>query len=180
MAGDLSSPSPASAELHAGVRRRLASIRQRYTSGRRRLVEAVAGAGRPLTVSEIVRGCPTLPPSTAYRNLAVLEQATVVRRVLLEGEFSRFELSEELAPHHHHLACVGCGSVVDVLAPAELEASVAAVAAEVARATGFSLYSHRLDLIGRCAQCAAGPAPKPEGRVSPGSASPPAEARPRD
>ncbi|MGH7609212.1 MAG: Fur family transcriptional regulator [Candidatus Dormibacteria bacterium] len=147
-------------DLHAGVRGRLAAIRQRYTGGRQQLVEAVARAGRPVTVSEIVEGSPGLPASTAYRNLAVLEQAAVVRRLQLQGEFAHFELSEELTRHHHHLACTGCGSVVDVTAPARLEASLAELAKEVATATGFSLQSHQLDLIGLCARCAPGPSPQ--------------------
>ncbi len=149
-AGGLSGPE---SEVHAGVGKRLASIRQRYTGGRRLLVEALIHAGRPLTVTEILDVRPALPPSTAYRNLAVLEQATAVRRVQLSGEFSRYELSEELTRHHHHLVCVDCGSVVDVTAPARLEDDVTVAAKEVAAATGFRLESHRLDLIGHCQAC---------------------------
>ena len=145
-------PGPES-EVHVGVGRRLTSIHQRYTGGRRVLVEALMRAGRPLTVAEIVDCRPALPPSTAYRNLAVLEQATVVRRVQLSGEFARYELSEELTRHHHHLVCVDCGSVVDVTAPAGLEADVTSAAKEVAAAAGFRLESHRLDLIGHCQTC---------------------------
>ncbi|MGH7639648.1 MAG: Fur family transcriptional regulator [Candidatus Dormibacteria bacterium] len=148
-------PAPAATEpeLHSGVARRLTSIRQRYTRGRRLLVDALSRAGRPLTVTEIVDERRELPPSTAYRNLAVLEQAAVVRRVQLSGEFARYELSEELTSHHHHLVCVDCGSVVDVTAPARLEEDVASTARELARAAGFRLESHRLDLIGRCREC---------------------------
>ena len=50
-AGGLSGPE---SEVHAGVGKRLASIRQRYTGGRRLLVEALIHAGRPLTVTEIL------------------------------------------------------------------------------------------------------------------------------
>ncbi|MGH7666099.1 MAG: Fur family transcriptional regulator [Candidatus Dormibacteria bacterium] len=139
--------------LHVGVGSRLAGIRQRYTSGRRLLVERLLRAGRPLTVTEIVDVGPDLPPSTTYRNLAVLEQAAVVRRVQLTGEFARYELSEELTRHHHHLVCIDCGSVVDVTAPARLEADVRAAAREVASASGFRLESHRLDLVGHCRSC---------------------------
>lgn len=146
-------PSGPESDVHVGVGKRLALIRQRYTGGRRLLVEALIRAGRPLTVTEIVDVRPALPPSTAYRNLAVLEQATVVRRVQLSGEFARYELSEELTHHHHHLVCVDCGSVVDVNAPAGLEADVAATAKELAKAAGFRLESHRLDLIGHCRTC---------------------------
>jgi len=155
-------PSRAEAELHRGVGQRVAAIRQRYTGGRRLLVLALLNAGRPLTVAEIVAARPDLPASTAYRNLAVLEQAEVVRRVQLSGEFARYELSEELTRHHHHLVCVTCGSVVDVNAPPELEVDLGKAAKEMASAAGFGLESHRLDLIGHCRACSAA-VQRPEG-----------------
>ncbi|HEY6537875.1 MAG TPA: transcriptional repressor [Candidatus Dormibacteraeota bacterium] len=139
--------------IDLNVARRLEAIRQRYTRGRRLLVDSLLRARRPLTVTEIVSGGSELPASSAYRNLAILEQAAVVRRVQLSGEFARYELSEELTSHHHHLVCVDCGSVVDVNPPPLLEANVSATAKEVAAATGFRLESHRLDLIGHCQAC---------------------------
>ena len=36
-----------------------------------------------------------MPQSSAYRNLAVLEQAGVIRRVITDDDFARFELDED-------------------------------------------------------------------------------------
>ena len=55
--------------------------------------------------------------------------------------------------HHHHLICTACGTVTDFTVPDALEADLAATTAEVARATGFRTEHHRLDLLGRCADC---------------------------
>ena len=68
-------------------------------------------------MTDVVSGRSAPPQSSAYRNLAVLEHAGVVRRVITEGEFARFELTEELTEHHHHLICSRCGRVEDVTVP---------------------------------------------------------------
>ncbi len=136
------------------VTARLAAVRQRYTDGRRELIEALVEAGAPLTVPELLRRCPLMPASTAYRNLAVLEQAAVVRRIQLgDGESARYELSEVLVGHHHHLVCAGCGQVVDVEASPGLERVIADSCREIASRAGFRLEGHRLDLVGRCERC---------------------------
>jgi Fe2+ or Zn2+ uptake regulation protein len=88
-----------------------------------------------------------------YRNLAVLEQAGAVHRVLTGEEYARYELAEELTEHHHHLVCRSCGMVEDVTVAPALERSMARTAAELARRAGFSGPSHRLDIVGTCRRC---------------------------
>jgi Fur family ferric uptake transcriptional regulator len=78
----------------------------------------------------------------------------VVRRVVTNEEFTRFELDEELTEHHHHLICSNCGAVDDVSIASELERSVERALNRVARRTGFTAVSHRLDLMGTCRNCA--------------------------
>jgi Fe2+ or Zn2+ uptake regulation protein len=140
-------------ELHATVATRLRRVGQRYTTGRRALIEAIVDAERPVTTAELVAAKPTLPQSTTYRSLALLEQAGVVHRVVGTDEYTRFELSEELGGHHHHLVCVSCGGVEDFTPPARFEKSVATVIDAVSEAAGFRVETHRLDLLGTCAAC---------------------------
>jgi Fe2+ or Zn2+ uptake regulation protein len=137
-------------DLHPAIAARLVDDGQRYTSGRRKLVEVLVGAGRPLTAAEVlIEG--DLAQSSAYRNLAVLESCGVVHRVAGSDEFARFELAEDLTDHHHHhLICTSCGSVADFTAPDGLERSLEALIAETA---GFQADHHRLDLFGRCSAC---------------------------
>jgi Fe2+ or Zn2+ uptake regulation protein len=140
-------------DLHAAVDERLRAIGQRYTPKRRALVAALLGARNPVAVPELARGR-TMPQSSLYRNLAVLEQAGAVHRVVTQEEFTRYELAEELTHHHHHLVCRNCGTVEDVAVPASLERQVQRSLADVEDRTGFSAVSHRLDLIGICRNCA--------------------------
>jgi Fe2+ or Zn2+ uptake regulation protein len=84
----------------------------------------------------------------------VLEQADVVRRVITEGDFARFELDEGLTEHHHHLVCSNCGKVEDVAIPADVERSLGRSLDRLAKGAGFASVGHRLDLIGRCRGCA--------------------------
>jgi Fur family ferric uptake transcriptional regulator len=141
-------------DLHETAQGRLLTIGQRYTSGRRALVDLLASAGRPLSIPDILGSDNSVPQSSVYRNLTVLEQAGVVRKVQGGDDFSRFELAEDLTRHHHHLVCVSCGSVDDYTVPPQFERTMAVTLDEVAAETGFRAQFHRLDLVGVCARCA--------------------------
>ena len=141
-------------DVHAAAAARLKRADQRYTGGRRELVEVLAAAGRPLAIPDVLAARPGLPQSSVYRNLAVLEQAGAVRRVTGADDFARYELAEDLTEHHHHLFCKSCGSVTDVTLSAPFERAVGQAIAEVAEQTGFRPEVHSLDLVGVCAACA--------------------------
>jgi Fur family transcriptional regulator, ferric uptake regulator len=142
-----------STDLHVTATARLRAVGQRYTPSRRLLVRILAEAGRPLTTGEVQDVGGRLPQSSVYRNLAVLEQAGVVRRVTAGDGVVRYEPAEDLTEHHHHLVCTACGSVVDVTLLPAVERRLDKAVDEVAARTGFEVHSHRLDLIGRCADC---------------------------
>lgn len=142
--------------LHDAVELRLAAFDQRYTPMRRTLVDVLAVAGRPLTVPEILDLVPELPQSSAYRNVTILIDAGVARRVASTGDHWRVELAEEIAGHHHHLVCAACGAVEDVEAPAVLERALGETARAIAAGRGFEVHEHRLDLLGVCAGCRTG------------------------
>jgi len=143
-------------DVETTVASRLRHLGQRFTHGRRALVEALAKADRPVTTEEILRLEPRLPLSSTYRNLAILQQAGVVHRVSTDHEFARFELAEDLTDrHHHHLVCESCGTIADVEIPARLDRSVRGALDDLARTAGFHVASHRVDAFGLCARCAA-------------------------
>jgi len=139
--------------LHEVVEDRLRRADQRYTSGRRAIIELLVGAGYPVSIGDIADRLPDMPRSSAYRHLVDLQVAGVVRRVAANDEFARYELAEELTEHHHHLLCTGCGKIVDVTPTPAFEDTVAATVRLLASAEGFLAQSHRLDILGLCADC---------------------------
>ncbi len=144
---------PMDDDLHRVVEHRLRRIDQRYTSGRRAIVDLLVTAGHPVSIADIAENLPDLPRSSAYRHLVDLHAAGLVRRVTANDEFTRYELAEDLTEHHHHLLCVNCGKVADVTLPAEFEQEVGTAIGRLAQAAGFQAHSHRLDVLGLCADC---------------------------
>jgi Fe2+ or Zn2+ uptake regulation protein len=149
-------PLPAHAEedsLHELVEIRLRRSDQRYTSGRRAMVELLTSLGHPVSISDIAARLPEVPRSSAYRHLVDLQSAGVVRRIAANDEFARFELAEDLTEHHHHLLCTVCGRVIDVTPTPAFERTVAKMVLELAAQQDFQPTSHALDVIGHCADC---------------------------
>lgn len=140
-------------DLHNTIRDRLARTRQRYTRGRLDLVEVLVALGRPVTLPELVEAGAAASQSSLYRNLAILEQCGVVRRVASVDDVARYELDEDLTHHHHHLVCQDCGRIDDVVLPDRLEASLHKAAESAGAAHGYELADHRLELVGRCGDC---------------------------
>jgi Fe2+ or Zn2+ uptake regulation protein len=141
-------------ELHDAAASRLRAADQRYTTGRRRLVELLADAPRPATIPELLGRAPSLAQSSAYRNLVVLEEAGVAHRIVTSDERSRYELAEDLMGHHHHLICTSCGRVDDFTVSTRMERSLESALTRAVAGTGFHPATHRLDVIGTCATCA--------------------------
>jgi len=140
-------------ELHDVVEDRLRRVDQRYTAGRRAIIDLLVAVGHPVSIGDIADRLPELPRSSAYRHLLDLQTAGVVRRVAANDEFARFELAEDLTEHHHHLLCLHCGKVTDVTPTAAFERNVTRTVDQLAAAQGFTPQSHRLDVLGLCADC---------------------------
>ena len=125
-----------------------------YTKGRRELVELLAGIRRPATIYELLDARPRLTQSSVYRNLAMLEAAGVVQKVVSTDDRARFELAEDMIGHHHHLICVSCGRVDDFVVSPRTERTLDAALSKAIGDTGFRAAGHRLDVVGTCALCA--------------------------
>lgn len=140
-------------ELDDEVAALLGDADQRYTSSRRRLIVALQAGDGPLTITQIVAADSSLPQSTVYRNLTILEEAGVVTRIVTSDDFARYELAEKLTGHHHHLICSSCGDVVDFSLDASVESTLDKALHAAAEQAGFTADSHRLDLLGSCRAC---------------------------
>ena len=126
---------------------------QRYTKGRRRLVSALQSGGGPLTITQILATDTSLPQSSVYRNLTILEEVGAVTRIITRDDFARYELAEHLTEHHHHLICSNCGDVADFSLDGRAEAGLDRALQRAADRAGFDIEAHRLDLLGTCSKC---------------------------
>ena len=140
-------------EVHDIVDEQLRRSRQRYTRGRRQLVELLLDTGRPVTIPELMELGAAQSQSSLYRNLAILEQCGAVDRLASADDVARYELTEELSEHHHHVVCSLCGRIDDVVLPPAIERALAAAAAEAHEQRGYRIDSHRLELVGTCERC---------------------------
>ena len=126
---------------------------QRYTNGRRRLVAALQSGDGPLTITQILATDTSLPQSSVYRNLTILEEVGAVTRIVTRDDFARYELAEKLTEHPHHLICSECGDVADFSLDDRTESSLDRALQRAAAAAGFDVEAHRLDLLGTCPEC---------------------------
>jgi Fur family transcriptional regulator, peroxide stress response regulator len=141
--------------LHDAVALRMASERQRYTTGRRQLIEALFHSPRPMDMAAIVREATDLPQSSAYRSLAIFTSLGITQRIAGTDESGHYELSEEfVGQHHHHALCQSCGRVVDIESSPKLERALKDAALAAGEQSGFSFDAHRIDLVGTCSACA--------------------------
>ncbi|MTV25921.1 transcriptional repressor [Nitriliruptoraceae bacterium ZYF776] len=140
-------------DVHATVDQQLRRTRQRYTLGRRQLVELLVDANRPVTIPELLDLGARQSQSSLYRNLAILEQCGAVRRLTSTDDTGRFELAEELSEHHHHLVCNTCGAIEDITLAAEVEDALHDAVETAQRDRAFEVDSHHLELVGTCGDC---------------------------
>ncbi|MFT4616502.1 MAG: Fe2+ or Zn2+ uptake regulation protein [Minisyncoccia bacterium] len=141
--------------LHDDVASLLRVGEHRYTTSRRQVISVLHTSAGPVTILDILEVDTGLAQSSVYRNLAILEEVGAVVRIVTHDDHARFELAERLTDHHHHhLICTICGSVSDFELTADTEGALNMAFAKVSRSAKFTIDSHRLDLLGSCADCA--------------------------
>ena len=145
----------AGAAVHERIEQMLRFDRRRYTRRCRELVDVLVGSSRPLSADEVTKAGEGLSISTVYRTAGILTELGAVRSVAGADGVSRFELSEALSAHHHHLLCRRCGVVFDYELPRALEEQLRAAALRVGRRAGFTGLAERFDIEGLCRKCTA-------------------------
>jgi Fur family ferric uptake transcriptional regulator len=136
------------------VRQRLAADQIRYTSGRHSLVTSIQMASGPRTAAELAQGYRMdIPVSSLYRTLAILEESDVLRKHHGPDGVGRYELSEWLTGHHHHVVCVSCGEIEDIEVPLRAEKDLTTIVATLGQQSGYRVLDHVLEVEGVCASC---------------------------
>ena len=122
----------------------------RATTGRLALLQLLRGAGKPLTIRDILKRSKgrLLNQATLYRALEGLTEAGLVARADLGTGVAHYEYGG--GTHHHHMVCRQCGVLEDVESPA-LERVLAQAASSSRRFK--SIYSHNVEWFGTCRAC---------------------------
>ena len=126
---------------------------QKYLRSTLRLHNLVFTVIFLLTINQILESDSELAQSSVYRNLAVLEQAGLVVRIVTHDDRARYELAEHILEHHHHIICTPCGEVLDFHLSQSIEEKLEESLQKIANEFGFSVDRHHLDLIGKCGKC---------------------------
>ena len=121
----------------------------RMTRQRKVILEELRMTSSHPTASKVYemvkRRLPQISLGTVYRNLEILSERGLVRKIELGNAQRRFdgETSE-----HYHVRCLNCGRVDDVaLEP------ITALEESVRRVTDYQILGHQLEFTGLCPEC---------------------------
>lgn len=96
--------------------------------------------------TEVHRRFPTTSLATVYKTLSLLKELNEVLELGFPNMGNRYD---GLKPYPHpHVVCLQCKKILDP----EL-VSMADLTEEIARTTGFTIVTHRLDFFGICPTC---------------------------
>ena len=123
---------------------------QRVTPQRLMVARVIGDLDRHVTAEvvfdEVSHRMPGVSLPTVYATLELLESIGLIHRVATERGAVIYDPRTD---QHHHLACRRCGAIVDVEAPLEAGALLAA-----ARSVGFAPDQAQVVVRGLCADCA--------------------------
>ena len=122
----------------------------RLTRIRTAMVKILFDENRPLTSSAIQTQLSSLGVeanrTTVYRELLFLLERNIVKRVQFTDHKMHYEICVE---HHHHLVCIKCNKVIEIVLGEHLEEQEK----EIYGRENFKVISHSLEFYGLCGNC---------------------------
>ena len=97
-----------------------------------------------LIYQKVRRKLPRISLGTVYRNLEILEQIGIIRKINSDGTRMRFEFSSE---EHHHIRCVKCGMIED------LKVNNTPPLDRISRESGYEVLGCDQEYYGVCPDC---------------------------
>ena len=88
---------------------------------------------------------PRLSLGTVYRNMNILIEQGLVKKIQSGSTFDRFEANMST---HYHLICETCGRIIDFEMPVQKDLNV-----QANQMTDFEVKKHRIDFFGICSSC---------------------------
>jgi Fur family ferric uptake transcriptional regulator len=127
----------------------------RLTAQRRALLEAMQEATTHLDAASLLKVArerdPNIDRATVYRTIELLKKLGMIDELdlmHLNGEKHYFEVKTQ--QDHLHLACFGCGKIIEFATPA-----FEGLKQEIAAKNEFEVQVIRLEVGGLCSLCAA-------------------------
>jgi Fur family peroxide stress response transcriptional regulator len=128
------------------IRQRFRQHRVRLTPQRAAIYGALAGTTSHPTADDLYRIVkrrhPMISRNTVYYTLGALRKSGLVGEVNLGHEGARFDANMSL---HHHLICLGCRQIQDVMDDALDRLTVSQ--------DDFQIVGHRVEFHGYCVAC---------------------------
>lgn len=124
----------------------------RLTGPRRQVADLIAARDGHFTAADLIEEARLrdlgIGRATVFRSLDLLTELEVLERIdLPNGDHAYVACEPE--QHHHHLVCDRCGRVIEVE-----DRGLGSAIDEIQRSTGWRVEMHRLELYGRCPDCA--------------------------
>jgi Fur family peroxide stress response transcriptional regulator len=88
---------------------------------------------------------PKLSLGTVYRNISILIEQGLVKRIESGSTFDRFEAN---IGNHYHLVCESCGRIQDLEMPVRKD-----LEDEARQFTDFDVQTHQIHFFGLCSEC---------------------------
>ena len=121
----------------------------RMTRQRRTIIEVLENVDTHPPADEVYemvrRRLPHISLGTVYRNLDILSEHGLIRKLELGGSQRRFDGKVK---NHYHIRCTRCGRVED--APVE---PLSKLEETLRGASDYEIVGHRLEFVGLCPRC---------------------------
>jgi len=121
----------------------------RRSRQRERILEVLQGTGTHPTASwvydRLKSEFPDLSLGTVYRNLNILVEQGLIRKIDFGSTFDRYDAN---ISQHYHFICERCGAITDLEFPIDDELN-----RKVEQAVGITPNRHRIEFYGICKQC---------------------------
>jgi Fur family peroxide stress response transcriptional regulator len=125
------------------------NLKYKRSRQRERILNLLQNTGAHPTASwvydELKGEFPDLSMGTVYRNLNILVEQGLVRKIDFGSTFDRYDANT--VPHYHFI-CERCGSITDLELPVDEELNE-----KVMSTTDFIAKRHRIEFYGTCDKC---------------------------
>ena len=123
--------------------------KNRQSKHRERILELLRSTDTHPTADwlyeQLKKEYPQLSLGTVYRNLIILLELGLAKKIHFGSTYDRFEANTE---PHYHLICESCGKISDFNIPINNDLNF-----QANQLTGFTVHHHKLEFFGVCEDC---------------------------